>query len=155
MGKESRKMVDRFSDDPPNPNFNNDISFVDINFDSYTDLKIKSFVTMKGTSEFNYYLYNPDSNKFIYNKDFSNLDGNLSLDAKLKEITSTIYEWQEETNYTDLYKIIDNKPVLVMSKIKGVLLEDRSKGKNQRYYIHIEKLIDGEMKTVIDTVVIK
>ena len=64
MGKESRKMVDRFSDDPPNPNFNNDISFVDINFDSYTDLKIKSFVTMKGTSEFNYYLYNPDSNKF-------------------------------------------------------------------------------------------
>jgi len=152
MGKESRMMVDRFSYDPPNPNFNNDISFVDINFDGYTDLKIKSFVTMEGTSEFNYYLYNPDSNKFIYNQEFSNLDGNLSLDAKLKEITSTIYDWREETDYTEIYKIIDNKPVLVMSKIKAVPLEDRLKGNDQIHYIHIEKLIDGVMKTVVDTV---
>jgi len=156
MGKEHRMMVDQYSDEPQNPNFNDDISFVDINFDGYTDIKIKSLVTVHGSSAFNYFLYNLNSYKFIYNQDFSDLDGNISINAKLKEIYFTVYYWQEDAHYRDVYNVIDNKPVLFTSESKRVLLEDIEKGKNQRRYnLLIEKLIEGEMRTVVDTIVIE
>lgn len=151
MGKEHRMMVDRYSDEPKNPNFNNDISFVDINFDGYTDIKIKSLVTVHGSSAFNYFLYNPNSNEFIYNPDFSELDGNLSLNNELKEIYISDYTWQDESWTKWTYKVINNKPILNEIRTENVYSEDNK----QKFHTIIEQLINGEMKVVSDTTVWK
>lgn len=148
MGKEARMMVDRFSAEPQNPNFNDDISFVDINFDGYTDIKIKSLVSVQGQSDYSFYLYNPGSNNFIYNKEFSNLCCNLSLDYKSKEISISDYTWQDETWKKWTYKVIDNKPTLYTIQTEHVYTEDNK----QKFRTIIEKLINGEMKVVKDTV---
>jgi hypothetical protein len=148
MGKEHRMMVDQYSDEPTSHNFNNDISFIDINFDGYTDIKIKSLVTVHGSSAFNYFLYNQDSNNFIYNQYFSELDGDLSLNNELKEIYTSDYTWQDETWTKWTYKVLNNKPILYTIKTEHVYTEDNK----QKFHTVIEQLINGEMKVITDTV---
>ncbi len=148
MGKEHRMMVDQYSDEPTNPNFNSDISVVDINFDGYTDIKIKSYVTVHGSSGFNYFLYTPDSNKFIFNQDFSDLDGDLTLSNELKEIYTSDYSWQDETWTKWTYKVLNNKPILFTIKTEHVYTEDNK----QKFHTVIERLINGEMKVIKDTI---
>jgi len=147
MSKNTRQMIDRYSDEPEDPIFNNDISFVDINFDGYTDIKIKRFVDMQGQSAFRYFLYSPESNEFIYNEDFSTLCCRVSLHPKSKEISISEYRWQDETNTIIYFKVINNKPVHVRTRTEYVFTEDNI----QKYRTKIEKLIDGKFEVIKDT----
>lgn len=147
MSKEVRHMVDRYSDEPQNPIFNNDISFVDINFDGYTDIKIKSFVDMQGQSAFRYFLYTPRSNKFVYDEDFSDLCCNLSINEELKEIYLEDYQMNEEKWTKWTYRVVNNKPILSAIRKEYIFDEDNK----QKFRIILEELINGKMKVILDT----
>lgn len=88
------------------------LDFIDLNFDGYLDLDL--FISAGATGNYNslYWLFEPDSNLFIYNDQLSNLVS-LSVDSSQKLIYSYIkpgdaYEYESET-----YKYINGTLTLI------------------------------------------
>ena len=125
------------------------LKIIDINFDGYSDFRIRNKVSGRmQTPNYEYYLFNPQINQFVYNKEFSKLCCNLSLNNELKEIYIENYTWQEEKWEKWIYKVNNNIPRL-SSKITEYVFDEDNK---QKFRTVIEKNIDGVMKVISDTV---
>jgi glutaredoxin-related protein len=87
-----------------------DLEYEDMNFDGYLDMRL--FLS-GGSSNYlyDYWLYNPKSNKFIYNRVLSDLT-NLYADTVKRELHSYSRSgWAEHDERT--YKYYNNKPKLI------------------------------------------
>jgi hypothetical protein len=89
----------------------------DVNFDGLDDLAIKTCEGATGNVCYEYYLFNPQTEKFEYSKEFTSAGG--SPDAATKEIRSS---WNNGcagdcfSNRT--YKVINDKPVLILEVVQ-------------------------------------
>ncbi len=121
---------------------------IDINFDGLNDFRI--IENASGgylIPSFHYFLFNQNENKFVYSEAFSDLCCNLSTNEKLKEIYLEYYQTNEEKWTKWTYKVVDNTPILSAIRTEYVFNE----ANKQKFRTILEKLIDGEMKVIMDT----
>lgn len=88
--------------------------FLDLNFDDYLDLR---FYSSSGGRNYycDYWFFNPKTKKFIYSSKLSNI-ANLEVDTIKNQLYSYYYTGFNEYEY-EVYKLIQNKPILMVKEI--------------------------------------
>lgn len=133
-------VVEDDIEDMDSPPDNNYFDLEDINFDGYKDIRLLIYRGMTGNEESSYWLFNPETNKFVYNKDFNGL-GTHAVDAGKRQIYSHSNGGHAGMIYFDsIYEVRDNKPVL----IREVSQEFDDK---EGLYVEVtSEPVNGEMK---------
>ena len=94
--------------------FSNIVEFVDMNFDGYLDLRLLYSTGATGNNWYATYLFNPNTGKFVYHKELSELCG-ITIDKKSKQII-TYNRGGSCAEYREYYKWVRNKLVLLKAK---------------------------------------
>ncbi len=91
---------------------------VDANFDGYQDLQILSNCGGTGNCSYDFFLYDPVTNKFVHNEFLSNNLRSPEFDAKKKQITThsngSAADWENDT-----YQYEDGRYTLIHQEISA------------------------------------
>jgi len=114
---------------------------VDANFDGYQDLQIMSNCGATGNCSYDFFLYDPATNKFVHNEFLSNNLCSPEFDAEKKQITThsngSVSDWR-----TDTYQYEDGHYTLIHSEISA------SDDKTGIVTINTYELRSGKMELV-------
>jgi hypothetical protein len=120
---------------------------IDINFDGFNDLALRTCVGATGNECYAYFLFNPQTEQFEFSKEFTDAVGvNKTINFETKEI-KTIWDFgcANACFTAETYKIENHHPVLTKSTSQDVDMET-----NQ--FVRVTKeLIDGTFITSTTT----
>jgi hypothetical protein len=122
------------------------LSFIDANFDGYLDIKMYDGVSANGqNTAYNFYIFNPKTLKYIYDKPFSEKYGcNSYIDTSAKEIhTSGIIGCAGNCYVNEVYRSINGQMVLVSRESV-----DQDPNNPSQLIYSKEELINGVLKIV-------
>jgi hypothetical protein len=121
------------------------IEFVDINLDGYLDIKLATQVYSLGSESYHFWTFDKNTQRFVFNKEFSELSGDLAIDTVDRTIKSTIRSLSVPVcEDASLYQVHNNHLKLIRHVWDEQIVSDgESKVKT-----FIEELVDGKMKLV-------
>lgn len=120
----------------------------DANFDGYKDIKLSSWSGATGNRGYNYWLFDPIKNMFVFNKDLSELS-NPNPDPKTKTISTHNNGGAVGCIYDDeIYKFDENGKLILVHKEEQVWADD-----NVSFNRTTSDLLNGKMVTTTKTVI--
>ncbi|OQY75899.1 MAG: hypothetical protein B6D44_00615 [Ignavibacteriales bacterium UTCHB2] len=125
-------------------NFNADIIFSDFNFDSFKDISLVVFRDTRGQALYDYWIFNPQTNLYELNYEFSGLlDCYVTLDSLTKTIISECRGGCGGLCFhNSIYKVEKNKLLLIEENFtEQEIFDDRS-----RIKVITKKMIGGKMQ---------
>lgn len=118
----------------------------DYNFDGYQDIFLMTGWGATGNFSGCIWLYNPQTGRFVYSKEFSDLGGITDVDAS----THTLFTTKNSSavaSETERYAVKNNRPVLIWSE---ALSADPTPQGFQNFHCEIQERRNGRMVAVLD-----
>jgi hypothetical protein len=110
----------------------------DFNFDGYLDLALVNWMGGTGNVGYCIWLFDPKTEKYTLNAQFSELIGNHKLDPSAKTIT-TSSNGSADTGSLQIYAVRENKLVLILEEV-----QEGAKGKCPIHWLRREQR-DGKL----------
>ncbi len=136
--------IDTIDESDPDQEEIGELEVLDINFDGYKDLFRSTYCGMVSCSR-DYFLYNKESGKFIYSKEFSDLDigSGYNRDKRRKILVSTSRSGCC-FHKTNTIEVVNGIPVLIRQEVDSQMGEDGI----TEFYDHYSKIRENNKMVI-------